>query len=215
MKGFFEVIYLQPMLYLLEVADSASARNYVVEEWGDEIGFGGSHFIAKKHVVRVMRYDTLEQHCHNSEIVTTDLERLHSEYEWLMTCFLKCANPDFKCTCEVNKILERDEDLSEALRGKHCTCDTSFAFPVYELTVENFHQTQNVEGMILTPKTCTYLLHPREAEHMERFLAGTDDPLYDFVHALQYLPPSGVGEVAQAAQRFETHKRQKVDEKAK
>lgn len=209
MKGFFQVIYKQPKWYL------SNGKHFEVEEWGEEIGFGGASFVAKKHVVHVERFDTLEQHWKLTDMFSSNRDRRDCDYHSAMEQFLQLVDPNFKCTCKIDNVwngAENDVNLNEALRGMRCTCDTSFAFPVYELVVENFHETQFLDNVLITPKTCKYLLHPREREHMERFLAGTDDAMYDFVHALQYLPPSGVGEVARAAARFEQNsKRQKID----
>lgn len=53
-----------------------------------------------------------------------------------------------------------------------------------------------------------YVVDPSENEHMERFLAGTDDPLYDLVHELRYNPKIRLGEDVQEA---ESHfKKQKI-----
>jgi hypothetical protein len=55
-----------------------------------------------------------------------------------------------------------------------------------------------------------YIVHPDEREHMERFLAGTDDALYDYVHHLKYDPLHGT-EVQAAKQEYEAlAKRQKT-----
>lgn len=56
-----------------------------------------------------------------------------------------------------------------------------------------------------------YLVHPDEREHMERFLAGTDDALYDYVHHLKYDPLHGT-EVQAAKQEYEAlAKKQKTE----
>ena len=52
-----------------------------------------------------------------------------------------------------------------------------------------------------------YIVHPSEKEHMERYLAGTDDPMYDFVHELRYNPDSLFGKEKEAAEsHFKKHK---------
>lgn len=52
-----------------------------------------------------------------------------------------------------------------------------------------------------------YIVHPCEKEHMERYLAGTDDPMYDFVHELRYNPDSAFGRERQEAEsHFKKHK---------
>lgn len=52
-----------------------------------------------------------------------------------------------------------------------------------------------------------YVVDPSENEHMERFLAGTDDPIYDLVHELRYNPRIRLGEdVQEAESHFKKHK---------
>lgn len=51
------------------------------------------------------------------------------------------------------------------------------------------------------PKIITYFVDPSENEHMERFIAGTDDALYDYVELLKYLPKTEGYEVKQAEER--------------
>lgn len=59
----------------------------------------------------------------------------------------------------------------------HCSCDYGPWFPIYILTTEDKSK---------------YCLHPDEREHMERFLAGTDNPIYDLVHELRFNPLFGL-----------------------
>jgi hypothetical protein len=59
-------------------------------------------------------------------------------------------------------------------------------------------------------KTFHYILDPSEHEHMERYLAGTDDPMYDFVHELRHNPralPTST-ELVEATERY--NKRAKI-----
>lgn len=52
-----------------------------------------------------------------------------------------------------------------------------------------------------------YIVHPSENEHMERYLAGTDDPMYDFVHELRYHPDSLLGREKEGAEsHFKKHR---------
>lgn len=50
------------------------------------------------------------------------------------------------------------------------------------------------------PPVYRYIVHPDEHENMERYLAGTDDPIYDFIHYQ-------VSEVAKAAEDFESEQK--------
>ncbi len=88
-------------------------------------------------------------------------------------------------------------------------------FPMYRVTVANkikFANIQLVNSTHLTvSKSCEYILDPSEHEHMERYLAGTDDPMYDFVHELRHNPralPTST-ELAEATERF--NKRPKIE----
>lgn len=76
--------------------------------------------------------------------------------------------------------------------------ETESIYPLYEIIVKD--------------EDDCYLVHPSEREHMERYLAGTDNPLYDLVNELRYNPNLAFGsEVRAAKQDFEseTKKRKK------
>ena len=60
---------------------------------------------------------------------------------------------------------------------------------VYELVAKNKVKLMNVISGH-SNKRVHYILHPSEHEHIERCLAGTDDPMYDFVHELRFNPQS-------------------------
>ena len=80
------------------------------------------------------------------------------------------------CTCKMKDYYKNDwKDFPENLT---CNCELSI-YPMYIIT-------NNV-----LPKF--YLVHPEESEHMERYLAGTDDPMYDLVHELRYHPSFKMG----------------------
>lgn len=60
---------------------------------------------------------------------------------------------------------------------------------------------------IKTANDENYILHPYEHERMERFLAGTEDPMYDLVHELRYNPNIKLSsEVQEAESHFKKHK---------
>lgn len=52
------------------------------------------------------------------------------------------------------------------------------------------------------PKLLTYFVDPSENEHMERFIAGTDDAMYDYVELLKYMPRTEGSEMKQAEERI-------------
>lgn len=54
--------------------------------------------------------------------------------------------------------------------------------------------------IITTKKYGDFVVDPCEKEHVERFLAGTDDPLYDLVHELRYNPNTRLGKDVQEAE---------------
>jgi hypothetical protein len=56
-------------------------------------------------------------------------------------------------------------------------------------------------------RTKRHIIHPDEKEHVERFLAGTDDPLYDFIHELRYNPKFMLGNDVEEAKNEFTKKR--------
>lgn len=62
-------------------------------------------------------------------------------------------------------------------------------FPLYVITVKNKDVREyEHHNSFLVPKTINYIVHSSEHEHMERYLAGTDDALYDYVNLLKYMP---------------------------
>lgn len=54
----------------------------------------------------------------------------------------------------------------------------------YVITCKNTMNIENSGRIYL--ETIQYVVDPSENEHVERFLAGTDDPMYDFVHELKF-----------------------------
>ncbi len=67
-------------------------------------------------------------------------------------------------------------------------CYQSVMFPLYEVSVFNYNEYAYINGdrTKVIPRVAIYILHPDERDHMERYLAGTDDPMYDFIHELRY-----------------------------
>lgn len=97
-------------------------------------------------------------------------------------------------------------------------------FEVFEDCPQYFERSEYEFRRILPEEACypmyyiktrrkgrKYLVHPNEREHMERYLAGTDDALYDFVHHLKYLPAAQVSEAARAAEDFEKRRRKMTE----
>jgi hypothetical protein len=55
-------------------------------------------------------------------------------------------------------------------------------FPLYVITVNNKNVLREYESHT------NFKIPKSEHEHMERYLAGTDDALYDYVNLLKYMP---------------------------
>lgn len=120
---------------------------------------------------------------------------------------------DVDCHCgamDVWSKLERGDALENKTR---CSCITEDTFPLYIIKCKNKIERSHFEDaedvLAFVPKVATYIVDQSERENMERFLAGTDDPLYDYVHLLRYGPDGGTY-VAKAKEEFESAvKRQK------
>ncbi len=112
-------------------------------------------------------------------------------------------------------LVEKYDTIQEWIENSTCECEPSDTvantkasiekyatfFPLYIITLHNW--TANMQE---------YIVDPSEHEHMERYLAGTDDPMYDFVHELRNNPralPSSA-ELAEATERH--NKRSKKNE---
>lgn len=80
---------------------------------------------------------------------------------------------------------------------------------VYELVAKNKVKLINVINGHAA-KHIHYILDPSEHEHIERCLAGTDNPMYDFVYELRYnpqgLPKSA--ELVEGENRFNKRQRE-------
>ena len=50
---------------------------------------------------------------------------------------------------------------------------------------------EDCDTTYFVPKVVNFIVASSEREHMERYLAGTDDALYDYVHHLKYNPTNG------------------------
>jgi hypothetical protein len=52
-------------------------------------------------------------------------------------------------------------------------------------------EREDCDTAYFVPKLVNCFVASSEREHMERYLAGTDDALYDYVHYLKYNPTNG------------------------
>lgn len=76
-------------------------------------------------------------------------------------------------------------------------------FPLYVITIKNknVREYENHNSFKI-PKTVMYIVHSSEHEHIERYLAGTDDALYDYVNLLKYMPRIEGSEFSAAERDF-------------
>ncbi len=81
-----------------------------------------------------------------------------------------------------------DMDNAPACTGDgtpNCACFET-VLPVYAVVIASKEETKNSRNRV---PCLLYLIHPLEREKMERFIDGTDDPMWDYVHQLRYGPP--------------------------
>lgn len=117
----------------------------------------------------------------------------------------------FKSNCIWTNFVSEDENLISMIHSKlrednvlQCNCKSN------DSTMDSLKEClRTLHIYSLKTKNAYYGIHPCEKEHVERYLAGTDDPMYDFVHELRYHPDSLLGREKEAA---EAHfKKQKID----
>jgi hypothetical protein len=154
---------------------------------------GGSHcgnrYLPKTSILSVRCFDSAEEHR-----LALDSSNIFDEankdryYDYLFYLKQRCV-PEFECKCEIYTVwtegqVERESPLS-------CTCNCSSLFPLYEIVVDisNCYPWPGLYlGEQANTRTLTFIVHPSEREHMERFLAGTDNPVSELVHYIKYDP---------------------------
>ena len=166
-------------------------------------------YIPKNHIVAVRKFETCSSHFYTDSIFTNagatgfpDVTKEMFQIWHKQMCSDHLYNDDQECPCGLDKEKNVEEDC---LFVKEM-------FPLYEVVVEN-KMRLTVCGDKTTFKTFTYLLDPSEREHMERYLAGTDDPMYDFVHELRYNPNRAFPaspELEKVKSDFENNKKRKT-----
>jgi hypothetical protein len=135
------------------------------------------------------------------------------------------SNGESQCICkELQKLKLAFEDcktdearaaIRPALQvAPDCLCNLTI-FPLYMIVVKNKMriemEREDCDTEYFVPKLVNCFVASSEREHMERYLAGTDDPLYDYVHHLKYNPANG-SEALAAQEDFEkAGKRQKLE----
>ena len=165
-------------------------------------------YIPKTQVVRVEKFDNQMVHCkHGKTLRGMDWDNMCEEnmrignYWFELFCI---SFPASDCRCGLAAYVQHLYKSSGSVLPpslRYCACELTSIFPLYEVTVRNYVEvsentdyTTKMESharVRLTP-TVTYLLHPDEREHMERYLAGRDNPImHDFVELLKYAPPVG------------------------
>lgn len=72
-------------------------------------------------------------------------------------------------------------------------------------SIANFWETLQYPYYIIVPLSepnVVYTIDPSESEHVERYLAGTDDSLADWVHEMRYNPVWLGADVKEAKRKF-------------
>ena len=176
-------------------------------------------YVLKRDILGVERFDSwsaMHAYFHHGGWQLPKLRKQTTIYS-----FLKCLYTvlDLKCCCNASvahksfsgssrRLWERANDAAK------CLCDFPI-YPLYLVITKNKYrkhwvrQTKDDDYYQTTAPIMLYIVHPDEREHMERFLAGTDDALYDYVHHLKYDPLHGT-EVKAAKEEYEAQaKKQK------
>ncbi len=81
-------------------------------------------------------------------------------------------------------LFESEKDLDGRVCAYYSKNPTNITFPLY-VGIDTDAKPKSWDTI--------YLIHPSENEHMERFLAGTANPMYDFVFELRNNPFFHVG----------------------
>jgi hypothetical protein len=159
-------------------------------------------YIPQARIVQVARYATNQEHRQRTLIFGEQRWRRYDDadedvvsestgiyYDYLSNvASMSIDGPDCECDmCDSHADDYAPKRPRPAKEPLICTCFDSM-FPLYEVTATNLHITaRNKEtGFYNTPAHVVYFLHPDEREHMDRYLAGTDDAMHDFVHELRY-----------------------------
>jgi hypothetical protein len=144
----------------------------------------GSKKKMSKGFIKVLRDDEGKEHFIKKDLILSidsyiDLSTYKSMYYkhlfWKYS--FKCmGKEDLNCTCKMIELYT--EDPSNIPQNLECNCVLT-TLPMYIIYVKKENKP--------------YIVHPDEKEHMERFISGTDDPLYDLVHELRYNPNLRLG----------------------
>jgi hypothetical protein len=203
-KGFIRVGY-----YLDLIVDTENNNTAIINQFASNCvcSYVPKHSICgvEKLVSFKQTQQLLRSFCGNYDCVS-----------WILECAINSifGSNYFKCTCGTLDKLNTDLKKGEGLvieTSHECPCWNQH-FPLYLITVQNKHIASSTDDCgsekVILPTT-TYFVHPSEHEHMERFLAGTDDALYDYVHHLQFNPNNGTDVNAAKAEFESVLKKQK------
>lgn len=197
-KGFIKVCFL---------FDMYEDKNGSLELQGDHEGVTrNGFFVAKRNVETIqtiVNFEQLRRFVYN-EVEGEKKCPVYNILSEIGTVVLKS-----ECTCgfEDNLCALKHDRIDFERHNFTCKCFDSL-FPLHIVTVNNKteqfatrEKRDRISFYSYTPTTCMYVVDPSEREHMERFIAGTDDALFDYVHHLQYAPaPSKAGSEVVAAQ---------------
>jgi hypothetical protein len=149
--------------------------------------FSGERYISKKRIEEIKAYTSAFQ---LASFVRNE-KNLHKHNDCypcgMFDLLLHIDSRISECECEP---LDEDDNYYK------CTCNLSPYFPIYVALVDN--------------DWC--YIHPDEKDHVERFMAGTDNPLYDLVHELRFNPQYGLDTEVQRAKVEQMEKKRKIDE---
>ena len=203
MRGFLKVCYF---LYFEQNAACGEYRHAP-----DSSEKQHNVFVRKADVLQVIKLENFKQlrkwcskyNFHNRDecCAYIALSLIYFGKEIVCTC--GAADAWSKLKKNMRSMYRQEEDAIS------CSCFAQDTFPMYIVRCKNKIETtftdidDKYNECLVKPKVANYIVDASEREHMERFLAGTDDPLYDYVHLLQYGPDGG-SEVNKAREEFES-----------
>ncbi len=204
-KGCFRVVTFLPYDKLTQSSNALDMTH---------IGYDGDHvgetYVVKSNIVIVQKVNTYIEYRAQQA-----LDGSKAQFHLWLDLVMKTAGykDNELCTCDCRATLDEDDDFSYSCsypEEGECTCYLPF-FPFYEIVVTNHDEKASdytvAPAIRFVPPTATYIVHQSEREHMERYLAGTDDAMWDLVHALRYMP-SNV-DVVRAASSFDDNNKKR------
>lgn len=195
-RGAFRMLYRA--YYNIDTRDDSLGTMIRPDDIDEEDLICDHVFIPAAEILVVKVFQSLEELYDNSDVIFTSEDKTLADsrtefYSSFWTLVLRYYNHHYLqmgCKCGAFNTFNAAAytcDFTKA-GAPMCTCDLAI-FPVYEVTVRN-HKMEicQRDGKSIHPLTMSYIVHPDEREHMERYLAGTDDPISDLVHEFRFNP---------------------------